>query len=83
MKKKKNMICSICKKYNIELDKMINILRKIKNRLGDLYTLRMFSYGQSCGGDYCFYGIFVIIAQIEKCVLILYNFSSILNFQRC
>ena len=52
------MICSICKEYNIESDNMINILIKIKDRLGDIFTLRMFSYGQSCGGNYCFYGIF-------------------------
>ena len=56
--KEKNMICSICKECNIESDNMINILTKIKHRLGDLFTLRMFSYGQSCGGNYCFYGIF-------------------------
>jgi molybdopterin synthase catalytic subunit len=56
--KEKNMICSVCKEYNIESDNMNDILTKIKHRLGELYTLIMFSYGQNCGGNYRFYGIF-------------------------
>lgn len=59
------LIRNECEKYDINPIIMINKLKKIKNSLMNDYiwknlknTLRYFGYGQMCGGNYSFYGVF-------------------------
>ena len=50
----KEIICSVCEKYGGDADKIIKRIEEVDKS----YELVFFNYGQSYGGNYCFYGIF-------------------------
>ena len=53
-----DMISSVCIEYDADSNIMVNCLANIRKHIDNVGILIMFNYGQSCGGDYCFYGIF-------------------------
>ena len=56
-RKEIDMVEAMCVEYGVDTRIMIQRLNIIKKQLPG-YSLLKFNYGQRCGGNYCFYGIF-------------------------